>query len=619
MTDRTNTYYWSVLLALTTVLFWSLSAPGAKFVRQEANYLGLTLIRMGCGALVFSSWLVYDWENTQNNLREFVTDDDESTYRFVATLVLFGIFLLIYDVTFFFSIQEGPSVPANVINYLWPLFFPALGGLVFRRSDSSFGWFEMGVLSLAFAGAALIAVGSTNPIPEGGIRFTYLIAFVAAVSAAVYMNLLSIAQDYVDSTPLIFFSAVLVALFLEIGIVLITDLNIEISFPSLPFLLLFGLSTFGLAQFAWGKAINLGEDVLISSISYLTPILSTIFLSVFVDAPITESVAFGAVLIIVAQVMLNDTFRHMTSLGGAFITIFLSSLYLYIDPSVLGGASSLTQINSLIGTIFAILTGFMLERVWETNRTQDEKLNHINEVISQIITKVEDSEGVEDIHGAINELVTSIIDLNYARSSDPRGELINNINNTNKTLQKKIQNHIDESDEALETDLQNLDAAVSDWLLMSQKRVTRGELAILSLLGAATIASLTLSVGDAFLPNLVVIGVNAVIVFSILKIRDYDYDRSVGSTKIFLEQQNLNRINKPLYFPDEEFTYAPEIGAVADKDRRINVGDRSQYDSDEDLQTVSDLTVRSTVRNGVLILSTIGIGLILILLYMQTA
>lgn len=624
MPNDTNTYYWSVLLALTTVFFWSLSAPGADYVHQEANYLGLAFVRMACGALVFGVWLWYDWDDTKDSVTSLLENDHKSPYWFIAILVLFGIFLLVYDLTFFFSIQEGPSVPANIINYLWPLFLPAFGSFVFRRSDASFGLFEMGALSLAFSGAALIAGGSADSLLAGGIRFTYIVAFVAAVSAGVYMNLLPIAEEYVNSTPLIYFVAVLVALLAEAGIVLATGLHVEISTQSLPILLLFGLSTFGLAQLAWGKALVLGEHVLISSLSYLTPILSTIFLSVFVGAPLTESVAFGAVLIIAAQVMLNDTFRHMTSLAGALIAIFLSSLYLYIDPAILGSSSSVSQISSLVGTIFAILTGFMLERVWATNRMQDKKMNRINETLSQLITDIERSdrsaEDVERVYEETYELIKSISDLNYGRSSDKRGKLIKKVRDQSENLKREIRtirSPDDESIETVEAELQNLDTAISNWLLMSQKRVSRGELAILALLGAATMLTLVISVGDEFLSNLIVIGVNGVIVFSVLKIRDYDYDRSVGSTKILLEQRIATQIDKPLYFPHEEFTHTSEIYEIMERDDPVQVGSGGRDGSDSRPQTVSDLDVRTTVRTGVLSLALAAIVLILVLLYMQ--
>jgi drug/metabolite transporter (DMT)-like permease len=620
MTARQNTYYWSVMLALMTVFLWSLSAPGAKFVNQEANYLALPLVRFGCGAVVFGAWLWYDRDSCRTHFADLASGDDGSIYRFGAIVFLFGVFLLIYDVTFLFSIQNGPSIPANVINYLWPLLFPALGGLVFRRSDSKFGWFELGVLSVAFCGAALIA-GGTPSTAFADARITYLLAFVAALSAGVYMNLLSMAQDFIDSTPLIFFIAVLVALVVESIAILATGAPVRFDRSSLPLVFLYGFGTFGLGHFTWSQAINLGEDVLISSLAYLTPILSTIFLHVFVDAPFTETVAFGAVLIIVAQVLLNDTFRHLTSLGGALITIFLSTLFLYVDPSRLGNEFLSASITNLIGTIFAILTGFMLNRVWRTNRKENEKLNQINATIRRLIERVEEGDltkdEIERAYGAVDGLMIAIIDLNYARGSEAIGPLTREVNEELSKTRETVTTLTATADVDPETELRDVESDVREWLMLSQERVKRGEMVILALLGVVTVVTLLLNAGDSFFGHLVVIGLSGGIVFTLLKIRDYNHNRAGQPTRLLFEQQIVTEIQRSLYFPREEFTYAPEVAEFIGSDETVRVGD-ADGTVGEELRTVSEVGVRHTVRYGVLSFVLAAIGIVVALLYLQT-
>ena len=607
------------MLALATVFLWSLSAPGAKFVNEEANYITLPLIRFGCGAIIFGIWLWYDWNDCRDRLSELAGGDDNgSVVRFGAVLLLFGVFLLVYDLTFLFSIQNGPSIPANVINYLWPLFFPALGAFVFRRSDSTFGWFELGVLTVAFCGAALIAGGTANSFFINA-QFTYFLAFVAAVSAAVYMNLLSIAQDIVDSTPLIFFVGLIVALCLESAAIILIGVDIRFDYDSLPLLVLYGFGTFGLGHFTWSQAINLGEDVLISSLAYLTPVLSTIFLHLFVNAPFTETIAFGAVLIIVAQVLLNDTFRHMTSLSGAVITIFLTSLFLYVDPSILQNEFFSAPITNLVGTIFAILTGFMLNRVWETNRKENQKLNDVNVSIKRILDQLDRSdlseEELKDAYGSIDSLMIAIINLNYARGSESIGPLVQEVNEELTETKETITKLPVDASESIDTELREMDDGVADWLMLSQERVKRGEMVILGLLGGATIVTSLLSAGDTFLGNLVVIGLSGGIVFTLFKIRDYNQNRAGEPTKILFEQQIITEIQHPLYLPREEFMYAPEITGFIQSDRDVRVG---QQDVESDnLRTVSDFAVHNTVRYGVLSFIMIAITTIIILLYLQ--
>lgn len=628
MSSSSETYYTSLLYAFISIFLWSLSASIADLLRNDANYLGFQLVSMAAGAVFFGVWTWYDRDNWRAELRDSLHENREgSLVQLVAALVGFGLFLLLYGLSFLFSIQEGPSVPANIINYLWPIFFPALGALVFRRKGATFGWREASALSLAFAGASLIAGGSID-IFVGGLRFTYLVAFVAALSAGIYLNFLSIAQQYVNSTQFIYFVGTVLALPTALLAAVVFDLQIQLTPQSLPFVIAYGFVTFGGGQLAWGKAVSLGEDALISSLAYLTPILSTLFLSVLADEPITGTVAFAGVLIIVAQVLLNDTFRHFSSISGGAVSMFLVALIIYVDPPIFAAVEFFTTLDDVIATIFAILTGFMLNRVWQVNQAENKRLMDINFRLKTLVSALRSREDdlsadeFETASDAVHRLIVSLIDLNYAKRSNRIGPLIRDVERDLETCEDTFREIFD-GVETVDEDIDELRQSVFDWLMLSQERVSRGEILVLVLLGAITILLFLANAGDTFLSSLVTIVISGAIVFSVLKVRDYNYNRTGASSKVLLEQDIMDDLKRPMYFPDENFAYDPELtNSIADS-QRVYLGE-SPFDPDSEVtseaaRTIGELKVQEYVRYGVFAFVGVALFTVVALIYVRMA
>lgn len=619
-----NSYYRSVVFAFVAIFLWSLSASIAVFLQNDANYVGFTLGILACGAVFFGGWSWYDRDRWVGDLKRNLRDDDlgRPKLRLGASLLGFGLFLLVYDLTFLYSIQEGPSIPANMINYLWPIFFPALGALLFRRSETQFGWYEAGALSVAFGGTALIAGGTEQLLAEG-LRYTYLVALLAALSAGIYLNFLSIAQSIVDSTQFIYFVGTIVALPATVLYAVAFDVDVHLTAASVPFVVAYGFVTFGGGQLAWGKAIKLGEDVLISSLAYLTPVLSTIFLAVLVDEPLSETVAFAAVLIIVAQVLLNDSFRHFSSLSGAIVAVFLAALFVYTNPTLLQDIDFFDSLGGVIATIFAIISGFMLNRVWESNQASNERLTEINLTLKRIARHVEtersslSSAEVEQCHDAIDDLMTSIIDLNYAKRSALSGRYVNRVNrdvaDCERTLEKAFQGTSAET--VVENEMETLREAVADWLMINQERVSAGEILILALLGVATIITFISAAGETFLSSLTAVFLTGAIVYTILKVRDYNYNQTGSATKVLIEQDVMEDIDRPLYVPKAKSAFDRDLIEAIDDDRTIRIGGVGA-DSYREV-TPDRLETQWYVRYGVFSFVFVAILLVIGLLYLE--
>lgn len=518
---------------------------------------------------------------------------------------------------FYFSIQAGPSIPANLINYLWPVLTPVLAVYLFQRPDDQITLYELAALLLAFIGA-IIAVGNlpiSLSLSVSGFRVSYVAALVAAISAAVYLNALDIAQDYISSISLTYFLGILFALpFLLISIPLM-GLSWQLTTDSIPLILLYGLVGFAGGQLAWGRAITRGNKIVISGLAYLTPILSTLFLFIFVDANLTESMAAGGVLIVISNVLLNDTFRHISSIRGAIIGVFTVSIVIFVDPVIGGQEGSIGAAEGVVATIFAILSGFMLDRVWQMNKSENNSLTEVNNTLERFEPLVNDipEEQQNMVITKIDELMTSILKLNYSKKDSNRytlsREIYDDLNNFQDTVSEVFAG-TDHEEHANELAL-GLRKDVNQWLGYNQERVSRGEMAILWILGGITILLFVVSTGNYFINNLIAISLSGVIIFTILKIRDYNYNRT-GTEKALVEQDVLIQYGKKPYFPSRDMVLDGGYVRMMAKNTQIRIGDKGET------ERTQDLTPHVYVRYSLYILVALGIFILLALVYIKS-
>lgn len=615
MASASNSIFEPISYGLFSVFLWSLSASIADFLTGDANYLAFTLGILVCGLLFFG---VDSYRKRDQFLSEYTSLSKREKYVFLGSISLFGMFLTIYDLTFYFSIQAGPSIPANLINYLWPVLTPIFAVYLFRRPNDEITLYELATLLLAFVGA-VIAVGdlsSSLSLSLSGFRISYLAALVAAISAAVYLNLLDIAQDYVSSISLTYFLGILFALPPLLISIPLFGLPWELTTNSLPIIFLYGFVGFAGGQLAWGRAITRGNKIVISGLAYLTPILSTLLLFVLVDATLTESMAAGGVLIIISNVLLNDTFRHISSVRGAIIGVFTVSIVIFIDPAIIGTEGSIGAVEGAVATIFAILSGFMLERVWQMNQSENNSLTEVNNTLQRFqpllddLTQQERTATVE----RLDELMRSILELNYSKEPSNRYDLSRNTYNNLNILQETVADTFAGTDHEKQVNelVLELRKDVNQWLGYNQERVSRGEMAILWILGGITILLFVVNTGNYFIDKLITISLSGVIIFTILKIRDYNYNRT-GTEKALVEQDVLIQYNKKPYFPSREMILDGGYVRMMAEDTEIRIGD------DGETEMVSDLTPHVYVQYSLYLLVGIGVCILLGLVYFESS
>lgn len=262
----------SLLLGLLAIVCWgSLATLGNLLLHLPPFYvLGVTFILGSLPAWIKPKQLFTDWR--------------------VSLWGIFGYFS--YHFFLFYSFRFAPAVEANLINYLWPMLMVLFTPVFFRGTKLKFYHF-LGA-ALAAAGCAVLVAGKGADLKIENIK-GYMLAFLAAIMWPLY----SIVKKKMKPTSLFSVGGFC----LGAGVFsLITHALIEprvvLQMHDAWMLLLMGVGPFGIAFYAWDKALSTGDTRIIGALSYLTPVLSTLGLVLFAGQSLNFTSSVAMVLII---------------------------------------------------------------------------------------------------------------------------------------------------------------------------------------------------------------------------------------------------------------------------------------------------------------------------------
>lgn len=235
-------------------MLWALFAT---LVRQagDAPPLLLTGIALCCGSLAS----VHKWRE----------------WRVAAPVFGFGAAsLFLYHACLVAAFRLAPIAEANLLNYLWPLLIVVL---------AAYGPAGSGLLPRQLAGCAIGFAGcavAIAPAPSGlsGAHLAgYALALLAALCWAVYSVAPARMASYSSwATGGFCLGAGLLAL----GAHLLFEAPYRPSALELTGMAAIGIGPLGLSFVLWDRAMRVGRASTIGSLSYLTPVLSTLSLAV---------------------------------------------------------------------------------------------------------------------------------------------------------------------------------------------------------------------------------------------------------------------------------------------------------------------------------------------------
>jgi drug/metabolite transporter (DMT)-like permease len=239
--------------ALGAILLWALFATLVRYAGDTPPLL-LTGVALCCG----STASAHRWR----------------AWRVTIPVFAFGVTsLFLYHACLVAAFRLAPIAEANLLNYLWPLLIVVLAA--YGPAGTGLRPRQLAGCALAFAGCAAVMTPSWSLLSAANLG-GYALALLAALCWAVY----SVAPAYMApysswATGGFCLGAGLLAL----GAHALFEAPYRPDVGELAGMAAIGVGPLGLSFVLWDRALRSGRASLIGSLSYLTPVLSTLALA----------------------------------------------------------------------------------------------------------------------------------------------------------------------------------------------------------------------------------------------------------------------------------------------------------------------------------------------------
>lgn len=272
------------LAGFTALLIWASSATLVAFIGRLPP-LEVTAFTWLVASIALTGAYLVRGQPIMPCLRRPLSD-----YVFVT----FGVG--VYTALYYIAFKHAPVFEANALNYLWPIFL-MLFISIFQKAPVTL--YTLAGMALGFGGCALLFMHRSGGEMSGSFGLGHVVAIIAALIWAFY-SCFSRSRHY----PVGF----LIPVFIISGI---GTFAAHLAFEDwiVPtngewwVILLLGLARLGYVF--WDYAMRHGNQALITSASYFTPLSSTILLAAAGFGAANGSIALAAGLIIVGCLIVN--------------------------------------------------------------------------------------------------------------------------------------------------------------------------------------------------------------------------------------------------------------------------------------------------------------------------
>ena len=200
-----------------------------------------------------------------------------------------------YHFFYFLAVKNAPTVEANLINYLWPLLIVIFSSFL---PNEKLRWFHI-------LGAMLGLIGAFLLVSKGGsfsFQTEYMWGYLFAVFAALIWSSYSVLSRTLSHIPTFAVTGFCIVTSILSGIChFIFEITVIPNATEIFGILMLGLGPVGGAFYLWDYAVKNADIKLLGSISYFTPLLSTLLLVVLGYAEFTTAVTLACIFIIVGS------------------------------------------------------------------------------------------------------------------------------------------------------------------------------------------------------------------------------------------------------------------------------------------------------------------------------
>lgn len=211
---------------------------------------------------------------------------------------LVGIYGLFgYHFFYFLALKSAPALEANLINYLWPLLIVLLSSFL---PNEKLRWFHVAGALLGFMGAfVLLGFGK-----EIAFASQYTHGYMHALLCAFIWSSYSVLSRYFGAIPTLSVGGFCGAsALLSLCAHLVFEQTYTPTLEECIAAIGLGLGPVGVAFFVWDYGMKQGDIKLIGSLSYATPLLSTLMLVLFGRSAPNSAIWIACALIVLGSII----------------------------------------------------------------------------------------------------------------------------------------------------------------------------------------------------------------------------------------------------------------------------------------------------------------------------
>ena len=276
----------ATLLGFAAIFMWGMLAALSVYTNKIPPFQLLFICFSIAASIVFVKRLI-------QKQPVFKAPSMDRTQWLVGVAGLFG-----FHIFYFLALRFAPPIEATLIIYLWPLI---LGIIVATKGTKGFAL--LGGL-IGFSGTAMIIANGLDFSNEINIRtlIGYLFGFFCAIIWSLYSWFLSRTKSDVEDIAWVSLVVALIALVchlvFEQGYWAFTGVELFM-------LAIIGLGPTGGAFYLWDIGMKKGNRSWLASLSFTTPIISSLALFVFGFSDLTIVIALAATLIVFGALISN--------------------------------------------------------------------------------------------------------------------------------------------------------------------------------------------------------------------------------------------------------------------------------------------------------------------------
>lgn len=208
-----------------------------------------------------------------------------------------------YHFFYFLAIKNAPALEANLINYLWPLLIVLFSAFL---PNEKLRWYNIIGTFLGLVGAVVLIL-CKNGFTK--INFEFHEGYIYAIISAILWASYSVLSRKFASVPTAIISAFcLIVAIMSFCTHFIFEITVVPSAKELFFAFLLGLGPVGGAFYAWDIGMKKGDIKLLGTLSYATPLLSTLMLIIFGLSDASWSVLYACFFIVTGSLISSGIF-----------------------------------------------------------------------------------------------------------------------------------------------------------------------------------------------------------------------------------------------------------------------------------------------------------------------